>query len=349
MTQTTINSSNVVTRYEKEVTKEYIRGNRFSKYMGTSSNAIIRIREGKQIVDFPLINRLTSAGVSGSTTLEGSEEQLRNYSWSTTPTYIRNAVTFTKEEWDKPAFDIYKEAKPSLSNWGKEKVRDDVITAMGAIYNGTTYSSYADAAEAAKDTWASNNSDRILFGAATANYSGDHSADLAKVDSTTDVLTGASISLMKRLAKLADPHITPFRTNMDDEEWFVCFVGSYLFRDLKSDLNAEHQNAMPRDMKNNPIWTDGDLVYDGVIIREVPEISSISGVGASSIDVGPAYMCGAEAIAFGLGQRAKLVEQAIDYDFNKGCAVELKHEIRKTFFNNIQHGMVTGYFASVAD
>ena len=350
MTQSTTNSANVVTNYEKMVTREYIRNNRFAKYIGTGSNAIIRVREGKQIVSFPLINRLTSAGVTGSTTLEGSEEQLRNYAWTLTPTYIRNAVTFTKEEWDKPNFDIYAESKEALSGWAKEKVRDDVIDALGAIYNGTTYSTYAAAAEAAKDTWLANNSDRVLFGAATSNNSAnDHSASLSNVDSTNDILKAASVSLMKRLAKLANPHITPFRTMEGDEEWYVMFTGSYAFRDLKENLSTAHQNAAPRDMKGNPIWTDGDLVYDGVIIREVPEIGVISGVGASSIDVQPAYLCGAEALSFGMGQKAKLVEQEIDYKFNKGCAVELKHQIRKTFFNNIQHGMVTGYFAGVAD
>jgi N4-gp56 family major capsid protein len=351
MSNSTVASANVVTKYEKEVTAEYIRNNRFSKYMGTTENSIIRIREGKQIISFPLIPRLTAAGVSGAQTLRGSGEQLRNYAWTTTPTYFRNACEFTKEELDKPAFDMLAEAKPRLSGWAKEKVRDDVITAMGAIYDGTTYSSYASAAEAAKDAWLVNNADRVLFGAAKSNASSnDHSTSLGNVDSTNDVLKGAAVSLMKRMAKLADPHITPFRTMDDDQEWYVLFCGSYCFRDLKSDLSTVHQNAAPRDMKGNPIWTDGDLVYDGVIVREVPEIASITGVGASSIDVAPAFLCGAEAVSFGLGQRPTIkVDNEYDFGFNPGVAVELKHQIRKTFFNAIQHGMVTGYFASVAD
>lgn len=352
MANSTVNSANVVTKYEKEVTKEYIRNNRFSRYTGTTENSIIRIREGLQKVSFPLISRLKGTGVTGAATLRGNGEALLNYAWDVTPTYIRNSCEFTKEDLDKPAFDMLAEAKPRLTAWAKERVRDDVVDAMHAIYNGTTYSTYADATEAAKDTWLANNSDRVLFGAATSNYSGDHSVDLAKVDSSTDVFNSAAVSLMKRIAKNADPHITPFRTQDDDQEWYVIFCNSYLFRDLKTSLSTVQQNALPRDMSKNPIWTDGDLQYDGVIIREVPEMGSITGVGAGSpaIDVGVAALCGAEAISFGLGKRPKLImDMDEDYSFQPGVAVELKHQIRKTFFNNIQHGMVTGYFASVAD
>lgn len=349
MANTTVSSSNVKTRYEREVTQEYIRANRFSRYMGTGANNIIRVREGLEKVSFPLIPRLQGAGVSGSTSLRGSGEAMANYAWELTPTYYRNAVEFTKEELDKPAFDMLGEAKPRLQEWAKEKVRDDVITALGAIYNGTTYSSYASAAEAAKDTWLTNNADRVLFGALKSNgSSNDHSTSLANVDSTNDKLTYSVVSLAKRMAKTANPHITPFRTT-EDEEWFVMFAGSLAFRDLKSSLATINQNAMPRD-KSNPLFRDGDLIWDGVIIREVPEIAVISGVGNSSIDVAPCYLCGTEAVSFGLGKKPKLITDGDwDYGFAPGVAVELKHQIRKTFFNNIQYGLVTLYVSGVAD
>lgn len=351
MANSTVNSSNIVTKYSAEVTAEFIRNNRFSRYTGTSPNNIIRIREGKQIISFPLISRLKSDGTTGSATLRGNGEALPNYAWSVTPTYRRNAVEFTKEDLDQPAFDMMAEAKPRLSAWAREVARDDVIAAMGAIYNGTTYSSYADATEAAKDTWLTNNSDRVLFGAATSNNAAnDHSAALAQIDGTADDLSPDMVSLAKRLAKLADPHITPLRVEgADDEEVFIMFAGSYAFRDLKSNLGTAYQNAGPRS-KDNPLFRDGDLYWDGVIIREIPEMSTITGVGAGSIDVAPCYLCGAEAISFGLGQRPTLkMDMDYDFAFQPGVAVEMKHQIRKTFFNNIQHGMVTVYASGVAD
>lgn len=349
MANTSVSSSNVKVRYEREVTQEYIRANRFSRYMGTGMNNIIRVREGLEKVSFPLIPRLKGAGVSGSTSLRGSGEAMSNFAWELTPTYYRNAVEFTKEELDKPAFDMLAEAKPRLQEWAKEKVRDDVITALGAIYDGTTYAAYASASEANKDAWLANNADRVLFGAVKGNNSSnDHSAALAQIDNTADKLTYDVVSLAKRMAKTADPHISPYRTS-EDEEWFVMFANSQSFRDLKSSLATINQNAMPRD-KSNPLFRDGDLIWDGVIIREVPEIGVIGNVGAGSIQVGANYLCGIEAVSFGLGKKPKLITDGDwDYGFAPGVAVELKHQIRKTFFNNIQHGLVTVYTAAVAD
>ena len=152
------------------------------------------------------------------------------------------------------------------------------------------------------------------------------------------------------MAKTADPHIRPIRTK-EDEEWYVMFANSMAFRDLKTDSTILQANreAWSRG-RDNPIFRDGDIIYDGVIIREVPEIAVISGVGASSIDVAPCYLCGAQAIGFGLGQRPDIiVDRDYDYGFQPGVAVELKHDIDKLFFNNVQHGLLTVYVSGVAD
>ena len=91
-------------------------------------------------------------------------------------------------------------------------------------------------------------------------------------------------------------------------------------------------------------------MWDNVLIREVPEIAVISGVGAASIDVEPCYLAGVEAIGFGLGQRpipTRLAED--DYGFLKGVGIEFKHDIKKMYWNDIQNGVVTGYVSGVAD
>jgi hypothetical protein len=85
------------------------------------------------------------------------------------------------------------------------------------------------------------------------------------------------MSLMKRLAKLADPHVRPFKSSVG-QEYFVAFHGSRTFRDLKADstIATANRDARPRDVEANPIFQDGDLIYDGVIHREVPEIDAIA-------------------------------------------------------------------------
>lgn len=362
MANTTTATELVVTNFLKDFFKEYIRNNRFSRYTGTSVNNVICIKEGRKKIEIPLVTRLKGNGVSGSGTLRGNGEAIGNYGVELAPTYHRHAVEFDKEELEKPNIDLMKAARPLLMDWAMELTRDQIITAMAAIHNGTSYIDLADASEAQADAYLVNNSDRVLFGAAKSNGGGtDHSAGLLACDTTADTLSSDIVSLAKRMAKTADPHIRPIKTS-EDEEWYVMFADPYAFRDLKSDLGTAHQNAMPRS-KDNPLFRDGDLVWDGVIIREVPEIddfvTSIDGSattinlltgGASSARVAPNFLCGAQALGFGLGQRPMMkIDRDYDYGFQPGVAVECKHDIDKLFFNNVQHGMVTVYTAAAVD
>ena len=356
MTDTTAATENVVTNWKSQTFVEYVRANRFSAYMGTGMNNVIVMREDeRQTFSCPMIARLTGAGVTTST-LAGNEEALSNFGWTLTPGYKRHAVRANKDEIDKVNFNMMGEARGALSTWAREEVRDDTLDALSAIYDGTNYYEYSNGSltEGMKDTWLGNNDgtvNRVLFGNAKGNQSGtDHSLSLANVDATNDVLTAGIISLMKRMAQTADPHITPIRTR-DDEEQFVLFVGSLARRDLLADtafLQAQREANVRGS--NNPLWRGGDLLWDNVIIREVPEIAVISGVGAAAIDVEPAYLCGVEAIGFGIGQRPQPTRLAEDdYGFLQGVGIELKHDIRKMYWNDIQNGVVTGYFAGVAD
>lgn len=370
MATTTTASALQEKKFLSEFFAEYVRTNRFSRYTGTGTNNVIVIKEGRKQIEIPLVTRLKGAGVSGNSTLRGNGEALGNYGATLTPTYYRHAVEHTREELEKPAIDLMRASREMLMTWAMEKTRDHVIDAMAAIHNGTSYFRLQDATEAQADSWVSNNDDRILFGAAKSNLSGDHSVDLAKLDTTNDTLDRGIVGIAKRMAKTANPHIKPIRVG-EDEEWYVMFCDPYAFRDLKTDMATEHSNAMMRG-KDNPIYRDGDLVYDGVIIREIPEIDALvtecdgsqttinllTG-GSTSARVGPCFLCGAQALGFGLGQRPNIViDKTYDFGFQPGVAVELKHDIDKMFYDanasgtasqHIQHGMVTVYVAASVD
>jgi hypothetical protein len=108
---------------------------------------------------------------------------------------------------------------------------------------------------------------------------------------------------------------------------------------------------------DNPLFTGGSLVWDGVIVREIPEIGILTGVGAGSIDVGPVYLCGAQAIGVAYAQRTKTTTQVADYGFRNGVGVQEIRGIEKLIFGSgagdtddlKDHGIVTGFFAGVAD
>lgn len=382
MAESTINSANQVTRFQKEVRREYVREGKFGPHIGNNVNSIIQTNRDLKKTSIALVTKLSGGGVNGGTQLVGSEEALSNYEFNTQPTYWRNGVVIDNEENEKSEFDLFQEARPALMNWTMEKKRDQIIQAMGAIYAGGTYYNYggsegakgSSAASATNmDTWVTNNTDRILYGSAKSNLtSGDHTTSLATIDTSADKLDADMVSLLKRMAKQASPLIRPVMVK-SDEPWFVFYVGSYAFRDLRSDLGTQHQNAMPRDMNKNPLWTGGDLVYDGVIIKEIPEIDifidgdgsgspwdgvwganaagdslATGGNGPSRVGVG--FFCGAQAVAMGIGRMASFKRRKEDdYEHLAGVGVSMKHDIKKIFYNNKQHGMITSFHSAAAD
>lgn len=357
MANTTVTSNLQVINFRRDFFREYIRLNRLSPYTGTDVTNPIVIKEGRgPTIRHPLISRLKGAGVSGSDTLRGNGEAIGNYDWDTAPTYYRHAVEFTKEDLEQTNIDLMRAARPLLMDWAMSATKTRQIQALGSIWNGTTYSNYVDAAEAAKDTWQTNNSDRVIYGANIA-LTADDSAELGGIDSTNDTFVRGRLDDMRVLAEDADPHIRPIRTDQDSEV-YVAFAGSQAFRDLKADLETLNSNADARGMKmtkgGNVLARDGDLFWNGVIVRKVPEITNIysatgkplATAGASSIAVEPVFLCGAQALVWGLGQRPDIVvDREYDFQFQPGVAVELKEDIRKAYFNNVQHGVVTGYFS----
>lgn len=360
MANTTTTSGNVVTRYDAELFREYVRGSGFKPYIGTAltSPIVIKEEQGGKKISIPFVTKLKGSGVTGSTTLRGNGEAIGNYADELNPTYKRHAVEFDKEELEKPAFDMRKEAKPLLMDWGMELVRDEIVLALAAVYNGTTYAEFGDASEAVKDTWSINNSDRILYGAAKSNHSGDVSADLAKVDAADDKLSRDVIGVAKRMAQNTSQKIRPWRTKDSVYDQYVMFVGSRGYRDLYNDTTVvgNLQNAMQR-AKDNPLFMPGDLMFDNVLVREIPEITTLltdsdalSTAGAAGIAVEPCFLVGAGAIGFALSRRPRTIEDNdYDYKFQPGVAVEMKHHIKKLFWNDKQNGVVTVFVSGVAD
>lgn len=357
MAVTTVVSANQVQQWEDKFFAEYVRDSLFAPYMGTDENAIIQVKEdltqkaGKTI-NVPLVTRLTNAGVTGDNTLEGNEEALGNYNHALNIDQLRNGVVVGKMEQKHTVIDLLEAARTMLKMWIMDDLRDDVIQALQSP-NTDGVTAYASCTEAQKDAWLAANyvsatNTRVIFGATVSNSSTeDHSTSLGNVDSTTDKLLFDQLQLAKRLAKKADPHIRPVKIK-GGREFYVMFCESYAFRDLKVDTETIHQNGGVRG-SDNPLFQDPDLMLDGVICREVPEIATITGVGNGSIDVSPNFLCGAQAVGLAWGQRSKFATDTFDYGNKKGVAVSEVRGVEKLTYNSIQHGVVTVYSSGVAD
>lgn len=337
---------------------DYVRESRFKKYMGTDENSIIQLKEdltkkkGDRIT-IALVNELKGAGVTGNATLEGNEEALGSRSHQIAVAPLRHAVAVTEWDEQKSAIDLRNAGKAVLKMWMMTKMRDAIITALGSI-NGVPY---ATANATQRNEWLVDNSDRVLFGAAKSNNTAVHATSLANVDNTADKLTPGALSLMKRMAQTATPKIRPIRLS-EDEEWFVVFCGTRSFRDLASNAVMTQANRDARTRgTDNPLFTGGALIWDGMIIREIPEIATIVGAGAAGIDVEPVYLCGAQALGIAWAQRTKTVTDVRDYGYVHGVAMSEMRGIDKLTFgtgaadldDQKDNGVVTGFFAGVAD
>lgn len=333
----------------------------FSFYYGTDENSVIQMQETltKKVGDsvtFALVNRLTNSAVTGSNTLEGNEETMQSRSQKVTIDQARNAVRVADLEEQFSAIPLRNAARTQLMTWKMELIRDDIIAALGSI-NGVAYGT---ASEAQKDAWLVDNTDRVLFGAATSNHTTDHSAALANIDSTNDKLTPAALKLMKRRALQASPKVGPIkpRTRTSRSDAYVLFTGPLTLRDLTENSTFLQETREARERgKGNPIFAGADYVYDGIAIILIEDIASITGVGASSIDVAPVYLCGAQALGYAIAKRSFTKEDTFDYGDKKGVAVGQWYNIEKMTFGTgsgdtddlKDHGIVTGFFSAVAD
>jgi len=343
--------------------RDYVRSSRFKRYMGTDEASIIQLQEDLtkkkgDSITFALVNELVGNGVTGNSTLKGNEERLGSRSHRVYVDVLRHAVAV--DDWDvqKSVIDLRNASKTQLREWAQKKLRDSITTALGQI-DGIAYST---ASAAQKNTWTANNQDRVLFGAATSNFNATHATALLTIDNTADKCSPLTLSLLKRMAQAASPKIKPVYVKEMDQEWFVVFVGPRSWRNLTEDnpttnvLTLANRDARVRG-EDNPLFTGDSLVWDGMILREIPEISAITGVGAGGIDVEPVYLCGAQAVGAAWAQRTKSTTDTDDYEFLHGVGVQEIRGIEKLRFGTApgdtttpkDHGIATGFFAALAD
>lgn len=369
MTQTAAATGLTPQQWDDQFFVEYLRNNPFKPYMGTSENDIIQVKRNLtkkkgDTITYALVNRFTGSANDGTTKLEGNEEQGISRSHALTVALRRNAFSTTEFEEQKSAIPLRQAFKAQMKEWA---MTQDIARVVTQLYskNGVAY---ASATEAQKDAWLDDNIDRVLFGAAKSNVSTsapaggatyDHSASLANIDNTADKLSASTLSLMKRIALSADPKIRPVYDEGTNKRRYIVFAHPLCFRDLKNDpVITQAQREVGLANQNSKLFQGGDLEWDGMIIHEVDDMTTLSGVGAGSIDVGGVFLCGAQALGLGIALPWQTREKKEDdYGNEQGCGIVTIDGLDKMTFGSgasdtadlKDHGVVTGYFAAVAD
>lgn len=370
MADTTVHSTNRVEQWADDEFFEYVRANPLKFLMGKGENSPIQVKEEltKQAGDkitFSLVRRLTGAGVADDATLQGNEEALAQFGHQVTVHQIRNGVVVGNFEKIKTKIDLLDAAKTMLRLWNMEQLRDLCIARLfSPSTDGLT--TYAAAAEATKDAWAVANNpavsnQRILFGAAKSNYSGDHSVDLANVDATNDDLHQDIVRLVKRMAQSCDPHIRPVVSSGGDGgpggERFFMLAGSLPFRDLAANMETLHSNADVRGDENN-IFSGSSIKVGNVIVYEIPEMDRAPASGGcwlenvgngATVDVEPVFLLGAQALLLAWAQRMEAHTDEFDYTNKRGVATSEIRGCEKATYNSFQHGVATAYVSAQGD
>lgn len=364
MAQTFAASGLTPQQWDDDFFRDYVRASRYRRYMGTDEASIIQLKEDLtkkrgDSVTFALVNELVGNGVTGNNTLKGLEERLNSRSHRVTVDVLRHAVAV--DDWDqqKSVIDLRDAARVQLREWAMKKLRDGITLALGQI-DGVNFTS---STVAQRNTWSANNSDRILYGDNTGNYSATFATGTFAV-SAQESLTPNILSLMKRMAQAASPKIKPVYVKEMDQEWYVAFIGSMAWRDLTEDnpttnvLTLANRDARLRG-EDNPLFTGDSLVWDGMILREIPEIAALeSSLSSSGVRIEPVYLCGAQAIGLAWAQRTKSTTDIDDYEFLHGVGVQEIRGIEKLRFGTAagadtttpkDHGIVTAFVGAPAD
>jgi hypothetical protein len=331
-----------------------------------STYPIVRMKDlasdGKEI-RVPLVTQLSGAGV-GAGTLRGAEEQIDSYGFPVWADWARNAVANNRAADKESSFSVRSTARSLLRGWSKRVVRDDLVDALLSIPTSAVQSGrllapgnrvngvkWSAATAGQKNSWLTANFDRVLFGKTMSNLTSLWSSSVATLDVTDDKMTAALGSLLKQMAQQTGvstanpgvyngrPKISPYQLKESDQEWFLCLLGSRAMRDLKADpvmyqANRDARERESNPTSNNPIFTGGGLVYDGIYYLEIPEITQRlllpSGAPNGSVDAEPLFLLGQGAMAYALGQMPRPTQlEDGDYDFITGMGIEAQYGTAK--------------------
>jgi N4-gp56 family major capsid protein len=350
-------------QWDDQFFTEYLTENRFAGEMGNNENSIIQVKENltkKQgdRINYALVNKLTQAATTGRATMENNEEEMNGRSYEQVVDKRRNAVRFAEIDEQFSAISLREAAKTTLKEWSLKDTEHLLIQALASI-NGVNF---ADSTSTQRDAWLVDNADRAYF---ASGYAGTtHATGLTEQDTTNDRLTVADIDAMKYKALVtASPKIRPIRVAENGRHYYILYTDPRCFRDLLNESSSpikQAQREVSIEMENNRLFQGGDLLWNGVIIKEIHDMydelaTPFANLGDSATtEIGCAFLCGAQALSAAYARRWKSTTEEFDYGDKHGVEISSIYGVGKMRFGSgstdtadlKDHGVVTGYFAT---
>ncbi len=300
-----------------------------TRFIGDSEQSMIQEledlrKEAGSNISFGLGMKLSGAGITGDSTLEGFEEQMTDYDEDVAIDQLRHAVRLTgRMDEKKNAYNMRVSAKNRLADWWAERLDKEILDKLC----GKTSSTFANTPTAAAAT-------RSVF----AGGQSSAGAITAAMKMDTKVLDAA-----KQMAKLASPMIRPVRVG--GKEYYVVILHPYSATDLRQDpvWNQAQRDANVRG-EDNPIFSGALGIYNGMVIHEHEYVYTTTD-GSGGASVARNILCGQQAGVIAWGAPVQWVEKSFDYGNSWGISVGAIFGVIKPLFNALDYGVVTMFAA----
>lgn len=329
--------------YSKELAVQALRATYFGRFMGSSADSMIQIKDetkksaGDKIT-FGLKMQLAGTGVAGDDTLEGNEEALVTYSDSILIDQLRHATRSKgKMSEQRVLFNLRDEGRDSLSDWFADRFDTAMFNHLGGI------STQTDLRYTGSNTPLAPSTNNIVL----ANQTAEGSV------TTTDAFTTSLIDKCVARAKTMQdqstpqPNIRPIKVNGSDK--YVMFLHPWQVYSLRTTATAAtvtwwevNRSALSGGMiKDNPIYNGSLGEYNGVILHESQRVPNSTTASAKR-----AIFCGAQAAMFATGRdvggagKFSWKEEEFDYGNQLGISAGTIYGLKKTVFNSQDFGVL---------
>lgn len=238
------------TKIRLDAVRQAFWGSRFEGKQGSKAPIIINVdftKSAGDVIHFQTMRRLKYAGVTGATTLAGSEEKLTLGQFDLSVDWLRHAVAFDKRGTRRANFDAVSVAGQELSDWLARQIDDAAF----------------------KELVSDETPDTIYSGGKTSEDN----------LTSTDVFNTDSLDKMK-LALIRKGSI-PFQVkgkNGSSLKYFGVVIDAVDAYNLRGDEAwfAAQRDAQSRG-DDNPIFTGALGIYNGMIIYEFGGVSGEQG------------------------------------------------------------------------
>jgi N4-gp56 family major capsid protein len=314
--------------WEEKLFRDTVKESYFSRFMGTGSESMcqektVLTKQKGDNITFGIRMRLSGAGVTSGTTLEGNEEDLTRYDFNISLEQYRHAVRDEGAlDRQRAMFSIDDESRSALKDWGTEKIDQLCFDALTATAPSRVF--YASTSTATEAT---------AISALT----------------TSNLLEPGIMSRAKAWAKTGGNRAqTPVRPiKIKGKEYYVLLVHPDQLADLFED-SAFQQARREAEIRGgeNPIFTGAKAIYNGFIIHDHENVPiALTGGAGSDVPYAKSFLLGAQALCWAWGMRPEIVARDFDYGNEHGYAWGMISGVAKPRFNSLDYGCIGIYTA----